>query len=376
MSRSVTMQMANFGRTCPPLTMVRMCNEGPCPVPCVMGDWSGWGACTADCGGGVQQRSRSIIAPAENGGDPCGEKTEAMSCHVDDCDQECVLGDWSAWSPCSKKCDRGMNRRTKKVITPAIGQGQCWAERDEKRLEYTFCNEEPCLTMSNEVPKCHSKIDLMLLLDGSGSVGSAGWTKTIDAATAFIHALDGGADMVQVGGILFSGPQTKVAYDKCTGAPDSTGAAVDLEADCGIKLISHFTTDTTDLEAKVRALTWPRRTTLTSVALTLAKSEMALGRADAQSVVVVITDGKPLNFHKTRQAANKLRKKSRVMWVPVTANAPLKEIKKWASDPKSENVIRVEDFQSLANPRTLSVLMNDICPNTTTSDATTATATI
>ena len=39
--------------------------------------------------------------------------------------------------------------------------------------------------------------------------------------------------------------------------------------------------------------------TLTSLALATAKAELALGRKDSKSIVVVITDGRPLSYRGT-----------------------------------------------------------------------------
>lgn len=290
-----------------------------------------------------------------------------MNCNVDDCDKPCVLGDWSGWSACSKECDRGMNSRAKKVIAEAIGEGECWAERDAKRLEYMFCNEQEC-PKKETLPKCESKLDIILVLDGSGSIGEDGWTATKEAAKLVIGAMTGGDDKVQVGVILFGGPRTKVAYEKCTSSPD--GTPPNMKDECGIEVVSHLTKNTADLVPIVEALSWPKSTTLTSVALTLAQNELGLGRSDSQSLVVVITDGKPLSTHKTRAAARKLRRKSRLMWLAVTANAPLKDIRNWASNPVSENVMRIENFDELKAVSTLSTVMADVCPKLVFDDAT------
>lgn len=58
-------------------------NDAPPPVNCVVSEW---GACSADCGGGT--RTRTIITPASNGGDPCpalSEECNTDSCIVDQC---------------------------------------------------------------------------------------------------------------------------------------------------------------------------------------------------------------------------------------------------------------------------------------------------
>merc|ERR1719274_361191 len=102
-----------------------------------------------------------------------------------------------------------------------------------------------------------------------------------------------------------------------------------------------------DVKTKIKGLTWPQGSTLTSLALMEAKAELSLGRKDAQSVVVVITDGRPLSYRATGIASRSLRKVARLVWVPVTKYAPLKDIKDWATREWEENVVPVSSFADL-----------------------------
>merc|ERR1719188_1125337 len=97
--------------------------------------------------------------------------------------------------------------------------------------------------------------------------------------------------------------------------------------------ISHWTNDTETLASNVGRATFPRKTTLTSFALGLAESELVKGRPSANSVVIVITDGKPMSLRNTRAAAKKVQEKAKLIWVPVGDGAPRKLIKELASKP-------------------------------------------
>jgi len=108
------------GAACPSLKATQSCSEDTCPVDCVLGDWSGWSGCSADCGGGVRSKSRPVLTNPEHAGEPCGETSKTEACNVQACDVPCVLSDWSAWAPCSKKCDGGSNARTKSIETAAM----------------------------------------------------------------------------------------------------------------------------------------------------------------------------------------------------------------------------------------------------------------
>merc|ERR1719379_3058684 len=93
-----------------------------------------------------------------------------------------------------------------------------------------------------------------------------------------------------------------------------------------------------------------------------AKAELSLGRKNAQTVVVTITDGRPLSFRNTEIAARLLRKSARLIMVPVTKFAPLKEIKKWATRRWEENVVKVNDFNALEKPDVVTHIIADMCP--------------
>merc|ERR1719454_2464991 len=76
LNRSISILPAYGGAACPPLSMDRVCNDFPCPVDCEVESWSGWSTCSADCGGGVKQRTRCVITNPQHGGARCGETTE------------------------------------------------------------------------------------------------------------------------------------------------------------------------------------------------------------------------------------------------------------------------------------------------------------
>ena len=56
------------------------------PCPCVWGEWSNWGLCSATCGGGVSNRNREVEKEAVNGGDQCeGSTDDEEACHQEPC---------------------------------------------------------------------------------------------------------------------------------------------------------------------------------------------------------------------------------------------------------------------------------------------------
>jgi len=252
------------------------------------------------------------------------------------------------------------------VIQVEKGAGECPARDAEFRLEYMPCNEQAC----KPTVVCQSKLDLVLLLDGSGSLKSTGWKQTVEFGQMFINSLTGGENHVQLSVILFSGPTRWSVASKCTG---SSNPAPTLK-ECGIQIVQHFTTDMKKAADVVKGLEWPAATTLTSQALMTAKAELSLGRKDAQSVVVVVTDGRPMNRDRTAQASKDVREVARLIWVPVTQFAPLTDIRKWASTPASENIIQLEDFWTMTDPDTISNIIADMCPKLNQTDLRTTTS--
>jgi len=238
------------------------------------------------------------------------------------------------------------------------GAGKCPDKWSVKRLQYKKCNMVRCVTPLKDLPlACNRSIDVVLLLDGSGSLGKKGWEAEIKAAQLFTDAFarSGKGNMAV---ILYSGPKTWSGVSKCTG---KSKTAVDPEA-CGIKMVTHFTEDIKKVRQLITGLEWPKGSTLTSLALMTAKTELALGRREAKANVIVITDGRPLSYRKTAVASRQLRKSARLVWVPVSKHAPLKYIKKWATRRWQENVVRVKNFEELGTPSVVTHIIADICP--------------
>merc|ERR1719240_1835511 len=200
-------------------------------------------------------------------------------------------------------------------------------------------------------------MDITLLIDGSGSLGKTGWKAEIAAA---LHTVDAFVDSgkAEMSVILFSGPRTWGKCKKCIG---KSAASVNME-ECGIKTVTHFTDDLKKVKQLITGLEWPRGATLTSLALMTAKAELPLGRKDANSNVIVITDGRPLSYRRTELASRMIRKSSRLLWVPVTKYAPLKYIKSWATRRWQENVVKVNSFGDLEKPETITHIVANLCP--------------
>jgi len=352
----------NGGSACPPLKMERSCNDQKCPVNCEMADWGEWSGCSAECGGGVIERTRGVKVEMENGGKPCEPGSQSETCNIQACDRDCELAPWSDWEPCSKMCGGGTQRHFREVIAAKVGDGHCDAPDSEERLGFKDCNMFDCAYLvpkGRTVLNCQSNIDVIVLLDGSGSLRQEGWDQSVKMATALFKAFesDPNATMALQ---LFSGPTTWSNYEKCTSSDPNV--QVDLSKDCGITWVKHFTADIKSISAEIPNLKWPRATTLTASALAEAASELTYSRSDANSVVIVITDGVPMSKARTAKMAEQLQQKARLMWVPVGRGAPKDDMREWASSPKRDNLVIVEDFADMTNTFTLNTVISSLCP--------------
>ena len=130
-------------------TETKICNEGNCPENCI-GEWSEWGECSKECGGGVKERRFSITNPAINGGNECqhsDNEKQYKACNTQECTVNCE-GTWTPWSNCSKQCTKdgvvGEQTSTFNVTKRPTGGGEECDYRDGEN-QIRECNTDiPC----------------------------------------------------------------------------------------------------------------------------------------------------------------------------------------------------------------------------------------
>lgn len=139
-NRTVVKPAVNGGTGCPGLSQVEKCNAWACPkMDCVLGSFLPWTKCTKSCGtGGTQTRKRPIVRPAMGGGS-C-EPTQTRECNVKPCPVDCVVSNYSAWSLCSVKCGGGTRSRTRKIVTAQANGGSLCPSL----VQSEDCNTKPC----------------------------------------------------------------------------------------------------------------------------------------------------------------------------------------------------------------------------------------
>ena len=57
----------------------------PRPRDCIVGKWSAWGACSKKCAGGIQTQTRPLLYPAKFGGNPCPVLKGQRVCNTRPC---------------------------------------------------------------------------------------------------------------------------------------------------------------------------------------------------------------------------------------------------------------------------------------------------
>merc|ERR1719484_323533 len=248
------------GGVCPPLNRTEQCNLQPCPVDCSMTPFGDWTLCSRMCGGGTRQRTRAVDQHPQNGGAPCGDILQQEVCNPQPCQQDCALATWSTWSACSKGCGGGHLSRNRMVVRPPAGGGSCPSAVSADRYESQECNMVSCPVTAN----CKSRVDVVFVVDGSGSAGSDG----LASEQLFIRSLATRlGDEAQAAVIVFGSDATVAAP---LGAPSAL-SSVSLSAD----------SNTTNL----------------AKGLALARNVLVGARADAHPRVLIITDGMPFSKH-------------------------------------------------------------------------------
>eukprot|EP00656_Telonema_subtile_P054704 TRINITY_DN8238_c0_g1_i1.p1 TRINITY_DN8238_c0_g1~~TRINITY_DN8238_c0_g1_i1.p1 ORF type:complete len:539 (+),score=107.56 TRINITY_DN8238_c0_g1_i1:120-1736(+) len=108
---------------------------------CEVGDWGEWSPCTAECAGGHMQRSRETAKKASPGGASCAALIEHRECHTQSCPAvNCTTSEWSPWQPCTLPCGTGHKSRARKVHQPAEHGGASCGLLDEQ----VACNTHQC----------------------------------------------------------------------------------------------------------------------------------------------------------------------------------------------------------------------------------------
>lgn len=144
-TREITTAPENNGTACPSeLKRTQPCNARPCPINCIVTDFSNWSTCSRSCGRGVSTRKRDIVSRGKNGGvladNACPARVEVRECEMKKCPVHCELSQWGSFTECSKSCGNGFHFREREITTmPSDGGAGCPSIKDVR-----FCATRPC----------------------------------------------------------------------------------------------------------------------------------------------------------------------------------------------------------------------------------------
>lgn len=122
--------------------------EAAARQPCQLAAWSPWGDCSETCGGGQTQRSRFVLVPSDEGGEPCADvMSEVNECPSKPCEQttcqDCEWEQWSEWSECPATSCVGQKYRRRAVMR---APDSCGRPCDESHSKETA----PCTSACQE----------------------------------------------------------------------------------------------------------------------------------------------------------------------------------------------------------------------------------
>ncbi len=334
LKREVVQANNKYGVECPRKSYPTDCNAILCPVHCKHSSWSAFGKCTKECEGGTKMRTRRIVREPLNGGKWCEDLADSEPCNTMSCDRNCRLHKWSRYTMCSQACDGGFREKFRKIRIPTRGRGFCYKKMSRTRYAKHRCNKHRC--MGDE--KCIGKVDVVLAVDGSGSLRATGF--------AMLQNFTG--ELAK----KFVGKKYKRKAMKVGVVQFGQG---EIEADGTVspaKIMQPLTHKMKLVGAAIKKMKWEMGFTNMAQAFTMSENLFRDGgRKDAQSQVVIITDGKPSFKFMTQKAVNDLRDANvHVNIVAVHPHKSSKEVKqmaKWASNPPESHMIHIPGLHQL-----------------------------
>eukprot|EP00928_Gymnodinium_smaydae_P095393 TRINITY_DN819_c3_g1_i1.p1 TRINITY_DN819_c3_g1~~TRINITY_DN819_c3_g1_i1.p1 ORF type:complete len:1040 (+),score=62.87 TRINITY_DN819_c3_g1_i1:250-3369(+) len=130
------------GKKCDNVNETTDCNNHPCPVACLFGEWTEWDSCSKTCGEGLRRKTKNIVRHPMHGGKPCGVPPKVIQpCGGGHCPQHCSLGPWEGWDGCTKTCGGGITTRKRSVTVPSLYGGKRCVTIP---VETQACNQDSC----------------------------------------------------------------------------------------------------------------------------------------------------------------------------------------------------------------------------------------
>merc|ERR1719506_2782062 len=226
-------------------------------------------------------------------------------------------------------------------MRPIRGFGKCPTAESAYRYAKSGCNEQRC----NGDEMCVATQDLVIAIDGSGSIRDAGFAilkKFVVKLLSRYRTEFWGADAVKIGIVLFGNGVIM---------PDGKSVSPAI-------LASPLGFDIAALETTVKDLPFKKGFTNMAQAFSSAETAFIQGsRRGSQSAVMVITDGKPSFNFMTNEMVEQLDDKAIMRYFLLINEEDLnsesnKLMKSWASQPWETNLVHVPGGLSLLDADT------------------------
>lgn len=226
-----------------------------------------------------------------------------------------------------------MQDRQKHVLIPTRGFGKCPKETSADRHAEQQCNVQDCV--GDEL--CVARQDLLIAIDGSGSVRENGFniikSYALNLLTKY-HARYFDSPAMKVGLIEFG--NGIIMADGVTVSP-----AMNVQI---------LTDDLSLVKAGIEGMVQKKGFTNMAQAFALAETMYtSAGRKEAQSALLVITDGKPSFQFQTNEMVQQLGDKGvqRYFAVISESETEVETMRAWASSPWETNLIHIPGLSAL-----------------------------
>jgi len=140
-TRSITTEASVDGTCDDSLTEPMDCTNGACGTDCTYSSWGNFSTCSADCGTGQKERTRTHVSTGLDNTVGCNDLQEYVECNTDNCAVDCVLHNWTAWVSCDQPCGGGLSTRTRGVAVSMAHLGEPCGIQSEQ----ASCNTQPCV---------------------------------------------------------------------------------------------------------------------------------------------------------------------------------------------------------------------------------------
>jgi len=261
--------------------------------------------------------------------------SDQEACNDGDCDRDCTYADWTVWSPCSMACGGGNQNRKRPITRPIRANGKCPGDKNHLRYQEQDCNVQQCV--GDEI--CIANQDLIINVDGSGSVNAENWKLVINFTGQLLKRYKAkyyGQEQVHIGVVEFG-----------------NGVIEDDGSISKAVLVMELSDDLAAVKTAVAGMEHQKGFTNLAQGFKLAQKLLQQrSRKDAQSAILTITDGKPSFNWETKEVAKDLDEKGIQKFIVGISEFPNSDEWKFmkhelASQPWDTNTVRVPGFDAL-----------------------------